>query len=456
MSVAIDPAYEEFINPHQCVKYRLNDYDPRFYQKEVFHAFSKGFKRVFWVKHRRAGGDVTAINLLIRYMYREPGIYHYVFPTYSEARKVIWNGMTRAGKRFLDYFPKDLLLKKPNSSFMTIHMRTQCGRESIFQLVGSDHYHDLRGNNAIFVVQSETAYQHPGVFEEIYMPILEENKGRLLTLSTYFGRNHFYRLGEMARNDSEWAFLDHNIEYTKVVSEADIDKLRRQGISEDHIQQEFYNNPNVGAIGTYYARQINQMRLNGQIGNYPWNPNYPVYTAWDLGTVNNRIVFFQIIGSGKFFIDEYDDSTGGFDEICKHVRDLPYLRELDILPPDAEGLESLAETRVSMLRSRGIKARVLQRKEIGGLEDRIECVRGQLPMIRIDESKCSKTIEALAGYRQQYNAITKTYERYPAKDHCRHFADAFGYACQAFRLLQPSTNSYDPKKTTLRRGRVHF
>lgn len=451
----MDAAYQEFICPKEKKIFPLNDYVPRDYQLEIFEAFSQGFKKVHWRKHRRCGGDVTAVNINVRFMFREPGVYHYVFPTYSEARKVIWNGITRSGKRFLDYFPKDLIIGKPNSSFMTIRMRTICGRESIFQLVGSDRYNELRGNNAIFVTLSESAYQHPGVYDEIYMPILQENKGRLLELSTLFGRNHFYKRGEMARNDPDWKFIDHNIEYTKVVSEEDIDKLRRQGIPEDHIQQEFFNNPNIGAIGTYYAKQINQMRLNGQIGHFPWNPNYPVYTAWDLGTVNNRIVFFQIIGSAKFFIDEYDDSTGGFDEICKHVRDLPYLRELDILPPDAEGIESLAETRVSMLRSRGIKARVLQRREIGGLEDRIECVRSQLPMIRIDESKCPKLIDALSGYRQQYNAITKTYERYPAKDHCRHFADAFGYACQSFRFLETS-NKYDPKKTTLRRGRVRF
>lgn len=455
MSILIDPAYREFIAPEEKKVFRLNDWEPRFYQLEIFDAFAEGYKKVHWRKHRRCGGDVTAINGNVRFMFLEPGIYHYVFPTYSEARKVIWNGMTRSGKRFIDYFPKDLIIGKPNSSFMTIRMRTICGRESIFQLVGSDRYNELRGNNAIFVTLSESAYQHPGVYNEIYMPILEENKGRLLELSTLFGRNHFYVRGEMARNDPDWKFIDQNIEYTKVVSKEEIDKLRRQGIPEDHIQQEFYNNPNVGAIGTYYAKQINEMRINGQIGNYPWNPNYPVYTAWDLGTENNRIVFFQVIGNAKFFIDEYDDSTGGFDVICKNVNDLPYLREIDFLPHDAEGKESLAETRVDMLRSRGIKARVLKRRDTGTLEDRIECTRGQLPMVRIDENKCSHLINALSNYRQHYNSITKTYSRHPANDQNRHFADAFGYACQSFRFIT-TTNNYDPKKTTLRRGRVRF
>jgi hypothetical protein len=455
MSALIDHlAYEEFLNPHESTARSLNDFVPRSYQLEVFDAINK-FNHVFWVKHRRAGGDFTALNIAVREMFKSPILCHYVFPTYALAKKVIWNGMTKEGKRFLDYFPKDLLTRKPNSSLMTIHMRTQCGNESIFQLVGSNRYNELRGTNPKLVIQSETAYQYPGVYDEIYRPILQENGGKFLSLSTYFGRNHFYTLGEMARNDPDWVFLDHNIDYTGVVSKSDIDRMREQGVAEDHIQQEFYNNPNVGAIGTYYAKQINEMRLNGQIGDYPWNPNYPVYTAWDLGTANNRIVFFQIIGSGKFFIDEYDDSTGGFDEICRHVNDLPYLRQIDFLPPDAEGFESLAISRVSLLRQRGIKARVLKRKEIGGIEDRIECVRGQLPMIRIDENKCSNLLKALSNYRQHYDSLSKTYSRHPAKDIHTHFADAFGYACQAFRFLEQN-NRYDPKQTTLRRGHVRF
>lgn len=427
-----DLAYQEFLNPNESTRVPINDFVPRKYQLEVFEAINK-FNYVFWVKHRRAGGDFTAVNLAIREMFKAPILCHYVFPTYALAKKVIWNGMSREGKRFIDYFPKDLLTKKPNSSLMTIHMRTQCGRESIFQLVGSNRYNELRGTNPKLVIQSETAYQYAGVLDEIYRPILQENGGKLLTLSTYFGRNHFYNLGEMARKDPDWAFLDHDIRYTGVVSEADIERMRQQGVAEDHIQQEFYNNPNVGAVGAYYAKYINEMRLNGQIGRFPWDASYPVYLAWDLGTSNNYIWFYQLIDKELIFIDVCN--INGYTEICKHIKSLPYLTQRDFLPHDAEehreseNLESLEE----ILQRLGRNTKVIPKTSKAA---QIETVRNRFSMIRINEDKCEHGIQALCNYRQEYDAGRQVYLPHPRHDWASHPADAFAIACQSYNYIK--------------------
>jgi len=72
-------------------------------------------------------------------MWEHPGVYYYIFPTYSQAKKVIWDSITNDGLRILDYFPEELVTQK-NSQEMKIRMESKNGSESLFQLVGSDNY----------------------------------------------------------------------------------------------------------------------------------------------------------------------------------------------------------------------------------------------------------------------------------------------------------------------------
>lgn len=121
------------------VNFRLNRYVPRPYQKPILKALSDGYKRVLAILPRRAGKDITALNYVIRRMWEEPGVYYYIFPTYSQAKKVIWDSMTNDGKRILDYFPEELVTQK-NGQEMKIRMISKTGEESLFQLIGSDNY----------------------------------------------------------------------------------------------------------------------------------------------------------------------------------------------------------------------------------------------------------------------------------------------------------------------------
>jgi len=121
------------------VQNRLNNFKPRPYQLPMLKALDSGFKRVLAVLPRRAGKDITALNYVIRKMWEDPGVYYYIFPTYSQAKKVIWDSMTNDGQRILDYFPDELVTQK-NSQEMKIRMISKTGAESLFQLIGSDNY----------------------------------------------------------------------------------------------------------------------------------------------------------------------------------------------------------------------------------------------------------------------------------------------------------------------------
>ncbi len=96
---------------------------------------NKGYKRVIAVLPRRAGKDIAALNLAIRELVTRPQTIYYIFPTYQQAKKVIWNGINNDGMHFLDYIPNELVDSK-NGQEMIVRFKNG----SILALVGSDNY----------------------------------------------------------------------------------------------------------------------------------------------------------------------------------------------------------------------------------------------------------------------------------------------------------------------------
>ena len=136
---------------------KLNKFTPRSYQLPIMDALvNKGYRRVLAVLPRRAGKDITAWNLCIRSCLKKPCVIYYIFPTYAQAKKVIWDSITNSGERFLDYIPEELI-ESTNSQELKIRFKNG----SLLQLVGSDSYDSLMGTNPQGVVFSEYALQDP-------------------------------------------------------------------------------------------------------------------------------------------------------------------------------------------------------------------------------------------------------------------------------------------------------
>src|SRR5690606_28287581 len=114
---------------------KLDRFLPRPYQLPIMDAIeNKGYKRVLAILPRRAGKDITAWNLMIRQAVKKVGIYWYILPTYSQARKVIWDSMDNRGNTFLSYIP-DELIESTNEQLMRIKFKNG----SMIQLIGSEN-----------------------------------------------------------------------------------------------------------------------------------------------------------------------------------------------------------------------------------------------------------------------------------------------------------------------------
>jgi len=374
---------------------------------------------------RRAGKDITALNFVIRQMYDNPGVYYYIFPTYSQAKKVIWDSITNDGKKILDYFPEELVIQK-NSQEMKIRMQAKNGQESLFQLIGSDNYDTLMGTNPKGCVFSEYALQDPMAYQYI-RPILTANGGWALFISTPRGKNHLWQLAELAKNSPDWFYIKLTVEDTEHIPLSEIEKERAEGMmSEDLIQQEYYTSFEMGVEGSYYSKYLDLARRDARVGVVPWENGFKVHTSWDIGVHDSTaIIFFQVIGQTIRIIDCYENNKEGLEHYANVLQSKPYLYGTHIAPHDIRVKEwGSGITRFEKARQLGIKFTLADDYEI---PDGIEACRSLFSKLWVDEKKAEPLLKALENYRQEYDSKRKVYKARPMHDWSSHFADAFRY-----------------------------
>lgn len=401
---------------------RLNKFIPRKYQLPVIDALeNKGYKRIIVIWPRRAGKDVMAFNLIIRAALKRIGVYYYCFPSYTQAKKVIWDSITNSGEKFLDYIPKELI-ESANSQEMKIKLKNG----SLIQLVGSDNIDALVGTNPRGIVFSEYALQDPRAYQFL-RPILLANDGWALFVSTPRGKNNFWELYQIAKNSPTWYCNKLTVEDTGHISLHEIDKERAEGLmSDDLIQQEYFTSFELGVEGAYYAKYMDKIRLNGQIGCVPWEPGFKVHTAWDLGVRDSTsIIFFQNVGATIRIIDYYEKNKEGLEHYAKVLESKPYVYGRHIAPHDIAVREfGSGMTRLEKARQLGLKFIVAGDISI---VDGIEAVRTTLGKCWFDERNCSQLIKALENYRQEYDQKKKVYKSQPLHDIFSHASDAMRY-----------------------------
>lgn len=394
---------------------RMNKFVPREYQLPIMDAIvNKGYKRVLAILPRRAGKDITAFNLCIRQCLKKPCVIYYIFPTYAQAKKVIWDTITNEGKRFVDYIPPEVL-KNTNSSELKFNFING----SILQLVGSDNFDALMGTNPQAVVFSEYALQDPRAYQYL-RPILTANDGWALFLSTPRGKNHLWDLYQIASHSPHWFCYKLSLDDTNHVSLKNIQKEKEEEkMSDDLIQQEYYCSFEMGVEGAYYTKYLDRMRVNGHIGQVPWESSFKVHTAWDLGVRDSTaIIFFQVIGQTVRIIDYYERSKEGLEHYVRVIESKPYSYGRHIAPHDIRVTEfGSGLTRIEKARQLGIKFTVADDISV---VDGIEAVRSALSKIWIDEVKCSDLIKALENYRQEYDIKRKIYNSQPLHNWASH------------------------------------
>ncbi len=406
-------------------------FTPREYQLPVLRALDRGLKRVVCVWHRRSGKDKTFVNHLARCTYERVGTYFYLFPTYQQGRKILWNGRDRDGFKFTDHFPKELRVRTNNSE-----MLIELDNGSIFQVIGTDKIDSIVGSNPVGCVFSEYALQDPAAWDFL-RPILAENGGWAIFNFTPRGKNHGYNLLKMAQKDpNHWFTQTLTVKDTKAIPEEVLEQERQEITIKDgsdaFYQQEYMCSFDVPIQGSYYAQQLMMADKEDRIGDVPYEPNVQVCTAWDLGVGDSTAIwFFQIVGQEIRVIDYYETTGEGLPYYVKHLQNKPYVYEEHYAPHDIEVRElNTGKSRKETAKGLGIDFTVAPMLRI---EDGIEAVRSILARCWFDSTNCEKGLSALRSYHKEFDEKNQTFKLRPHHDWASHGADAFRTFAVSYR-----------------------
>lgn len=401
------------------------NFTARSYQRPFLDALADGASRAILVWHRRAGKDKACYVGMLHQASRRRGNYLYLFPTYTQAKKALWNVIDAAGFRTLEHCPRAWLAKDPNESEMLLTLRNG----STIQLAGADTYDRLVGANPVGVVFSEYSLTNPRAWDYL-RPILAENGGWAVFNGTPRGENHFAEMYEMAEDNPAWFVSRQTVDDTGVA--VDLDAERAAGMSEDLIRQEFYCDFQAANEGAYYGRLIVQAREQGRIARVPYQPALPVHTAWDLGVGDaTAIWFFQMAGAERHYIDYYEASGEGLPHYAKVLQDRGYVYGQHYAPHDAAARElGTGKSRVEIAQALGLRFVVVPAQR---LEDQIEAVRAVLPVCWFDAERCRQGIAALRAYHKRYDEVRKAFSDRPAHDWSSHGAGGFATGVLGYR-----------------------
>jgi len=226
------------------------------HQQKVVDAFKRGIRKFFLVWHRRGGKDTFGLDFARERMEEQPANYWHLFPAQTQARRAIWNGIDkRDGRRFIDRAFPDAIRESTNATEMSISTR----KGAFWQMLGSDNYDRMVGSNPAGIVFSEWALCDPAARDYI-SPILMENKGWEMYITTFRGRNHAWRMYNTVKDLPDWYVDVRTIRDTvkhngqPIMTDAEVEKQIKEGMSRARAMQEFYCDPMATNIGTVLAR----------------------------------------------------------------------------------------------------------------------------------------------------------------------------------------------------------
>lgn len=450
-------------------------FKPRSYQWDFIKAMRAGARRAALVWHRRAGKDDTTLNWVIEAMLERPGTYYYFLPTYAQGKKIIWDGLRFDGKPFLSHFPEELIIGK-NETEMKITLQLPNGMHSVFQIVGGDNIDSIVGTNPVGVVFSEYSLMSPLAWDLI-RPILAENGGWAVFVFTPRGRNWASDLWAGALKSPEWYTSLKTVHDTRrdgpgedgsrVISDEAIQQDRESGLQEELIQQEYFCSFEGAMLGSYYGDLMERMRKDGRITAVPWDQDSLVDTAWDLGVDDETVIGFtqDILDrrTGKKILALIDIEVGsgaGLEHYWGQMKSRPYTYGRHYGPHDLKVTEwGSGNTRIQSAAKIGLHFVVVPKIS---LAEGINAVRRMLPHLWADEEvanriwgkKTSTWLNAMTGYRRDFDEKTQTYRLQPYHDWTSHYADMMRYRAIPYQGQSGIFATRKPQRPT--RGNIDY
>jgi len=388
----------------------------------AFHARKERFAILVW--HRRAGKTVACINDLIDKALQCPLAmprYSYVAPFYKQAKDVAWN--------YLKLYAAPVIDKIMESELSVI---LKNGAQ--VRLYGADNPDSLRGVYNDGVILDEYGDMSPRLFGEVIAPTLADRKGWCVFIGTPKGPNHFHTLWKKAANDDRWFKSMLRSSVSGILDAEELEMLATlPGSDEDTFAQEFECDFNAAVRGAYYGKLLKKCEQDGLIGDFPWDPDRLVYTAWDIGfTDDTSIWFFQYDGKTIRVIDFFTVSGYSVDDVIAVLWERPYAYGECYLPHDAKNKSfQTGKSTMELMAAAQMKCRLVANLSV---QDGIQAVRKTLPMIQFNAANddvAEVGLNALRLYQREWDDKRRMFKEKPLHDWSSNPADAMRMLCLA-------------------------
>jgi phage terminase large subunit len=398
-----------------------------------------GGKRAVAVWHRRAGKDEVCLHHTAVAAATRRGNYWHCLPEYLQGRKAIWTAINpHSGKRRIDEAFPPAWRVSTNDNEMFLRFKNG----STWQVVGSDRYDATVGASVAGVTYSEWALANPSAWG-YHRPMLEENDGWAVFISTPRGRNHCKAMFDHAAATPGWfcellTVLDTGAVSADRLAEAlaEYQALYGHDVGRLQFEQEYMCSFNAAILGSFYAHEMSRLRLEGRVTAIEPLPGQGVHRAWDLGVGDDTSIWwFQPVGGQLFILDHYAASGVGLehyrDVIEQRQTERGWLHGIDYVPHDAKIKEwGTGRTRVETMQGMGLKPMLVP---MASIDDGINAVRRTLPLC-VFHPRCEDGgISALEGYRREWDDEKKAFRASAVHDWTCHPSDAFRYLALSWR-----------------------
>jgi phage terminase large subunit len=267
------------------------------------------------------------------------GPYWHMLPMANQARKAIWDAVNpKTGRRRIDdAFPPEI---RESTRENDMFIRFKNG--STWQVVGSDNYNSLVGSPPVGIVFSEYALADPSAWALLaadpvgkrWMGAVHQHDARTEPLPQAGGVRQ--EGGRLVRRDADGG--GHQGDPDEAIETERRELIAERGEQEATaiIAQEYYCDADASIPGAYYGALMSKALKEERIGLFPWIPNEPCGTAWDLGHGDSTVVWvYQQPPSGRVRIIDVISSNGvGIDWYVRKLKDRPYDYADHIWPHD--------------------------------------------------------------------------------------------------------------------------
>lgn len=434
-----------------------HNWQPRQYQLNLWRYLQNGGTRGAAIWHRRSGKDEVALHWTAVAAMQTVATYWHMLPEASQARKAIWNAINpHTGKRRIDEaFPAEI---RKNTNEQEMFIRFING--STWQVVGSDNYNSLIGAPPRGVVFSEWAVANPLSWGHL-RPILLENGGWALFITTPRGRNHACSTFEYAESSPEWYAERLTVDDTSIFTPEQMQNELREYVAEHGEAvgkslwlQEYYCSFDAAIVGAIYAEWVDRADGDGRLVEAIYDKELPVYTSWDLGYGDSTAIwFYQLVHGEVRFIDYWEDTGKDAQQCCEvlygrrikveslnpetsavirwsYEENIPeyahrttYKYALHHQPHDAAYKLQAARGRsfAQQCYEFGIRAVVIQATN---QETAIQATRKLFPQFWFDKERCKAGLNVLRNYKFDYDEANKTFRKQPKHDWASHGSKA--------------------------------